>query len=91
MYRIRKSGEVIESSTEMINSLAHFKKIFESIQTKTGKPLSKLTIDAYIARLNRLHVLVTGKPIESKSLSWVADADSVIEKLKASYLGSNKD
>ena len=91
MYRIRKSGEVIESSTEMINSLAHFKKIFESIQTKTGKPLSKLTIDAYIARLNRLHVLVTGKPIESKSLSWVADADSVIEKLKASDLGSKKD
>jgi hypothetical protein len=90
-YRIRKSGEVIESSAEMVNSLAHFRKIFEGIQTKTGKPLSKLTIDAYIARLNRLHVLVTGKPIESKTLSWVSDADSVIEKLKASDLGSKKD
>jgi pterin-4a-carbinolamine dehydratase len=90
-YRIRKSGEVIESSAEMVNSLAHFRKIFEAIQTKMGKPLSKLTIDAYIARLNRLHVLVTGKPIESKSLAWLTDVDSVIEKLKASDLGSKKD
>ena len=91
MYRIRKSGEVIESSVEMKNSLGHFKKIFESIQTKTGKPLAKLTIDAYLARLNRLHVLVTGKPIESTNLKWIEDADSVLEKLQASDLGSKKD
>lgn len=91
MYRIRKSGEIVEGSSEMKSSLSHFQKIFESIQTKTGKPLSKLTIDAYIARLNRLHVLVTGKPIESKSISWMTDPDMIIEKLKASDLASKKD
>jgi hypothetical protein len=91
MYRIRKSGVTIEHTADMKASLAHFQKVFESLRTKTGKPLSKLTIDAYLARLNRLHVLVTDKPIESTSLSWATNVDEVIEKLKSSDLGSKKD
>ena len=91
MYRLRKQGQLVEAVPEMKAHLSHFTKIFQDMTSKTGKPLSKHTVDSYIARLNRLHVLCEGKPISSTSLMWLSDPDKVIEKLRDSELGSKKD
>ena len=91
MYRLRKDKQIVEGTSDMKKYLEHFVSVFQNIKTKNGKPLSKHTIDAYIARLNRLHVLCTGKPIESTSLDWLNEPDSIIKKLHDSNLGSKKD
>lgn len=91
MYRIRRTGELVDSDPKMKEYLTHFQKVFQSMATKSGKPLSKHTIDSYVARYNRLHVLVEGKPVSSTSLAWLSDSDKVIKTLRESDLGSKKD
>ena len=93
-YRLRKEKKSLQTPTDYKDTLASLRKVFEGMDSRNGKPLSKLTIDTYLAKIQRLHSAVTGEPINSESitnLSWLSDPEKVVKSLIDSGLSALKD
>ena len=57
--------------------------------TKKGTSLSPQTLKSYISKLNRIAILMTGKPYENSK--FLMDADKVIKAIESSNMKSKKD
>jgi len=93
-YSLRKNNAKLEIPENHKDTLTALEKLFSSMESKSGKPLSKLTISTYIAKIQRLYATCTGKVLDVNSLTdlkWLSDPENVIKCLRASGLNSLKD
>ena len=92
MSNIYKSRKTSTEYKQFPEKIAELKKLFTTIGSKHGsdKPLSKITIDNYAGKLNKLSILMTGEGFNG-STDWIMNADKVIDTLDKSDLSGKKD
>jgi hypothetical protein len=71
--------------------MEHLKNVFSSMKTKNGQPLRPLTIHNYMKKLDKMAIMMTGKPFTTSSIGWMNNSKAIIDKLNSSGLKSLKD
>lgn len=87
IYKVRKEGnKAYEFEGGAVDSLQND---FKEMATRKGTALSSATLKSYISKLNRIAILITGKPYENSK--FLLDADKVIKTIEGSNMKSKKD
>jgi len=86
-YRDKKKGEMKLGENMMAKNDLH--NIFDNMKTRKETPLSKISINNYIAKLNKISQLVEGH--DFTNYKFLEDSKKVLDALKASDLKSKKD
>ena len=86
-YRDKKKGEMKLGENMIAKNDLH--KIFENMKTRKDTPLSKISINNYIAKLNKISQLVEGH--DFTDYKFLEDTKKVLHALNASSLKSKKD
>jgi hypothetical protein len=86
VYKVRKEGKAFEYDGGALDSL---EQDFKGMATKKGTSLSPQTLKSYISKINRIAIMITGKPYENSK--FLMDADKVIKAIENSTLKSKKD
>jgi len=84
------SGGILKNASSFPKKVEGLGEIFASMKSRGDGQLSKITVDNYVRKLQRLAVIVTGNTYTG-DLSWINDPKDVIEKLTKSVLASKKD
>jgi hypothetical protein len=71
-------------------SIENLRGFFEKLESRTQKPLSKITISNYVSKLNKLSMLVKGKGWDGDA-SFLNNAKNVLEKIAESNVSGKKD
>jgi hypothetical protein len=87
IYRDKKKAEMVVGDNIIAKN--DLQTIFNSIKTRKDKPLSKISIINYIAKLNKLSQLVVGH--DYTDYNFLTNPDNVINIIKKSNLQSKKD
>lgn len=86
-YREKKRAQMEVGDNIMTKS--NLEDLFNSMKTRKDKPLSQISIKNYIAKLNTLSRLATGKDYVNHN--FLLDPDNMIDLIKHSSLRSKKD
>jgi hypothetical protein len=86
-YRDKKKGEMKLGENMIAKNDLH--NIFDNMKTRKETPLSKISINNYIAKLNKISQLVEGH--DFTNYKFLEDSKKVLDALKASDLKSKKD
>ena len=86
-YRDKKKSEMKLGENMIAKNDLH--KIFENLKTRKDTPLSKISINNYIAKLNKISQLVLGH--DFTDYKFLEDSKKVLDALNASSLKSKKD
>lgn len=76
--------------TNNLDALEKLREMFSKLTTKSDKPLRPASIENYVQKINRLAVLMTGKPYSGEN-KFLENADKVAESIAESDLKSKKD
>lgn len=87
-YKTKKSKEEFTQYPEKLQEL-HM--LFEKMGGRGDKPLSKVSINNYVHKLNKLATLIQGHGFNGDFKWLTKDPDMVIKKLEASEMSSKKD
>jgi len=72
------------------DSIQKLKDFFLSIESRTQKPLSKITVSNYVSKLNKLSMLVKGTMWDGDT-SFLEQPEVVLEKISKSGVSGKKD
>jgi len=83
-------GGILKNASSFPKQIEGLADIFASMKSRGDGQLSKITVDNYVRKLQRLAVIITGNTYTG-DLTWINSPQDVIAKLKKSALLSKKD
>ena len=84
IYKLRKEKQNIE-----YNGNNTLENEFANMVSNRGTALSPITCKSYISKINRISIMMNGKPYEN--YNFLLDADKIVDAVKKSNLKSKKD
>lgn len=90
IYKSRKYDNNSDGYIQYPDKLDELRQIFSKMKSKTGNPLSKITINGYVAKINKLSILMLGHGWNG-DMKFLLKTDLIIKKIDDSEMKSKKD